>query len=91
MLVLLQEVEAYFDFLTWPPCANMYVPMYEGRCSHAISDRSIGIKSVTDALLKKFVNHRHFFKTSMRLGFEYLNQYSKLQFLLRMTTVFNVR
>jgi len=60
MLVLLQEVEGYFDFLIWPPCASMCFPMYEGRCSHAISSRSIGIMSVTDVLLKKFANRRNF-------------------------------
>jgi hypothetical protein len=91
MLVLLQEVAGYFDFLTWPPCAIMYIPVYEGSCLHAISGRSNGIMSVTGVPLKNFVNHRNFFKTSMHLGFEYPNQYRKLPLLLRMTTVFKVR
>jgi hypothetical protein len=47
MLVVLQEVEGYFDFLTLPPFASIQVIVNEEGCSHAISGRSIGVMTVT--------------------------------------------
>lgn len=60
MLVVLQEVEGYFDFLTLPPFASIQVRVYEEGCSHAISCRSIGVMSVTGLVSKKFMYHRIF-------------------------------